>query len=465
MPQSKVISIVSDDEHARLMNEYKIHFDKIEEIVKQTGELLEGNCMYQHCTFNKLPELINKQRNLMTLARVTNRILEVGFNAGHSALCMLMANPSLYIYAIDICWHKYTKLCYDYLNKNFPGRIKFVANHSNAVLGVLEEPPFDVYHIDGGHDLNIANTDFFLIKQHAKNGAIVIWDDVDQQPLHQLWEGYKRDGYVQPFDILPTTVYPHAFGLIKNTDYKIAACSLAVGDNYKKIVRYGQKGKKLYCEKYGYDYFDDEDVYDTSRAPAWSKVNLILRYLRHPNAYDYVVWLDADTHIMNRDTSLLQLIKELCKDKDITFAQDWKMINTGVMFIKNTPWSREFFTTLYEQTDFLNSHDWEQSAIKHMYDTNILEAKTHINVLPLHLQNRINSYWFNYNYGDFLLHFPGCFRDGVSNGLGSSMDTYCPIKKDDESDESHLNRVHWLQYESKKYAEDRLQAYKATEGK
>jgi hypothetical protein len=169
------------------------------------------------------------------------------------------------------------------------------------------------------------------------------------------------------------------------------------------------------------------------------------------------VWIDGDTLIMNDEIKLENLIMDLSKNMDIMVAQDWTMLNTGVMFVKNSEWSRKFLELVYDQTEFLNHPNWEQGAFIHLLENNEMEAKSHINVLPLSHQNQFNSYWYSYNYRDFILHFPGCWRDNNDYGLPVCMEKFCPIKKDEEDEESFQRRLHWLEHESKNEANRMLQ--------
>ena len=59
---------------------------------------------------------------------------------------------------------------------------------------------------------------------------------------------------------------------------KFAILTLAIGDQYKKTVQPSQQTKKEYCARHGYEYIDDESVYDPSRPIAWSKILLIKKY-------------------------------------------------------------------------------------------------------------------------------------------------------------------------------------------
>ena len=63
------IDIISKDEYEQVIAQYKNHFDKILEIVKKSGESLEGNCFYLHNRFETDDDLLHKQINLFSIAR------------------------------------------------------------------------------------------------------------------------------------------------------------------------------------------------------------------------------------------------------------------------------------------------------------------------------------------------------------------------------------------------------------
>lgn len=459
------MEIISQDDYIELINSNKHHFKNLIEIVQKSGDILEGDCMYEHLTFTRKPELLPKQRNLHTVAKSGNKIIEIGFNAGNSALLFLLANPNAYLWCFDICQHSYTRPCFQYLYDNFGQRLSLYAGSSiDTVPAFLRSHPnqtYDIFHIDGSHDRNIANIDFFTCFDLAHHQSIMIWDDVDIPDLKQLWNGYISMGKVFPISLLPTPMYSHAIGLVWKPKIKIAVCSLTIGEQYKDITKYGRKSKVLYCQKYGYDFFDEETDVDHNRAPAWSKINILRKHLRD---YEYLVWMDGDTLLMNDKIKLEQLILEYSNGKDITVAQDWTMINTGVMLVKNTEWTMKFLDLIYDQIQFMNHNNWEQGAFINLLENNISDSKNHINVLPLGLQNKLNSYWFTYYFNDcFILHFPGCWRENVEHGLSIVMNKYCPIQMDHETPEQHQARMNWLEHTSRNDIDDELKRWKSLE--
>jgi predicted O-methyltransferase YrrM len=69
---------------------------------------------------------------------MSTTILEIGFNAGHSAACFLMANPNVKILCIDINTSSYTLPCFRYLKSIFNDRIYFIESNSNNLVNVLD---------------------------------------------------------------------------------------------------------------------------------------------------------------------------------------------------------------------------------------------------------------------------------------------------------------------------------------
>lgn len=153
-------------------------------IVEDSHEPLEGNIFYEHhgtdfTSFN--PRFLDKRRSLAIFSIANQRILEIGFNAGFSSLLLLTMNKELSITALDICAHKYTEPCFNYLRSQFGDRIRLIKGNSLTVLPVSlnNDNNFTGYHIDGGHGVDIAEADLVNILSVAKNGSVICFDDTD----------------------------------------------------------------------------------------------------------------------------------------------------------------------------------------------------------------------------------------------------------------------------------------------
>lgn len=201
------------EDYKKIINKNKIIFDTLDVICNQSGELIEGNCFTEHLNIhNKIPQLINKQLNHYNLGKNASNIMEIGFNAGHSCLIYLLSNPDSKITIFDLCSHKYTIPCFEYLDSVFPNRLQLY--EGDSTISVPEyfnnnnNVKFDLIHIDGGHEGDIPEKDFYNSLKLASN--IIIWDDTQDYRLNQMFNDFVNKKLVQEvLTHLPTTIYEH----------------------------------------------------------------------------------------------------------------------------------------------------------------------------------------------------------------------------------------------------------------
>eukprot|EP00435_Cladocopium_sp_Y103_P049797 s1270_g15.t1 len=142
-------------------------FEELQTCVQASGEPCEGSIMHTWNSFAPVPEMKSKQRNLFHLAQQAGegaKILEVGFNAGHSVCLMMLANPTSKVITFDLCEHHYTKPCVEALKRFFgPHRLELVEGSSADTLPRFhrQQPDvqFDLFHVDGGHQYQQALAD------------------------------------------------------------------------------------------------------------------------------------------------------------------------------------------------------------------------------------------------------------------------------------------------------------------
>jgi hypothetical protein len=173
------------------------------------------------------------------------------------------------------------------------------------------------------------------------------------------------------------------------------------------------------------------------RPPAWSKLTTMLTHIKS-NAYDYVLYLDMDIVIMNPYISLEEIIHRAPLNQDFVMTGDWAGLNTGIMFARNSEFSKWFLQAAWDQEQLVGKYasngrkipfNFEQRAFHFMLDTdfwrerkmptyrgNITELRRHFTVLP---QCALNSYLMHpleprgdrevshYVEGDFLIHQAG----------------------------------------------------------
>lgn len=160
-------------------------------IIKNSGELLEGNIFMFHQTTTYTDAFLNKAKNIsnLVLNRNIKNVMEIGFNSGFSTLLMLFSNPELKITCFDLGEHKYTLPCYKVLKELFGDRINIIIGDSMKTLPKIQDK-YDLIHIDGGHTVEVAESDIIQSYRLSKNRTILIMDDYDFQHLHTLWDKY-----------------------------------------------------------------------------------------------------------------------------------------------------------------------------------------------------------------------------------------------------------------------------------
>jgi len=159
-------------------------------IINDCGELLEGNIFMLRST-QYTDVFLNKTKNISNLLLNKNikNVMEIGFNSGFSTLLMLLTNPNIVITCVDLGEHKYTIPCYKKLKETFGERIHLIIGDSTETLQYINNV-YDLIHIDGGHTIEVANSDIINSYRLSKKGTILIMDDYDFSDLHQLWDSY-----------------------------------------------------------------------------------------------------------------------------------------------------------------------------------------------------------------------------------------------------------------------------------
>ena len=173
------------------------HVKKLQELVEATGEPCEGNVFwFQHQHGGEVSEFLTKRLNLFNYSQKAKTILEIGFNAGHSCLLYLVANPTSTVELFDIGWHTYTRPCFEYLDSQFPGRIQIHYGDSRQVLPEYISKnvgrTFDLIHVDGGHDEPVVRSDILNVMHFCRPDTVVISDDDNLPIIYSMNRKYFR---------------------------------------------------------------------------------------------------------------------------------------------------------------------------------------------------------------------------------------------------------------------------------
>lgn len=147
----------------------------------------------------QIPGQVARLRSFVTQGR-PRLILEIGFNAGHSAEIFLTASPDARLLSFDLGRVAAVAAGKAYIDARHPRRHTLVVGDSTlslpAFAAICPEVRCDLLFIDGGHSYEVARADIGHCAGLAAPGALVAVDDTVFTPA---WE--------QPYTIGPTRAW------------------------------------------------------------------------------------------------------------------------------------------------------------------------------------------------------------------------------------------------------------------
>ncbi len=199
--------------------------------------------------------------------------------------------------------------------------------------------------------------------------------------------------------------------------------TLAIGNDYRKALSKALRSKQFYADKHGYRYWQGNETYwDRERPISWSKIPFLLSCLKEIPENE-LVWLsDADVLITNPELDFEDhVVPLLPRHKDMLMTFDsCGHVNAGNILMRNTPWVRDFWKRVYEQTDCIYHIWWENAGILKLMETNLSDAEK---IFVTHECKKFNAYLMGlpgaplWEQGDFLVHFAGVYDAKKMNSL------------------------------------------------
>lgn len=172
-----------------------------------------------------------------------------------------------------------------------------------------------------------------------------------------------------------------------SSDTKILIISY---DNRKDLeyLKLHNKNIETYCDKWkniNYKFYDKSE-----RNNYWSKMYLVYENLL-TNNYDYVMWLDTDTMIVNQEIDLKKILNLYLSDifigTDDGYLLSDNFLNAGIFVIKNSPIGIKFIEDCISYYETSNCNNKNNSDLNGIYSYTCYEQGT--------INNLINNKYFN----------------------------------------------------------------------
>ncbi len=153
-----------------------------------------------------------KQCGFVAALEGRKRLLEIGFNAGFSALLALASNDDIVVHAVDLGEHSYTTRCFEYLQGVYGQRVHLKIGSSFDVVPLMGGG-FDAAHVDGDHSVAGMVRDFRNVASKLLIGGVIIFDDTNIVDFANYLLG-EFGKSLAPLPQLPQGVFAHTVAML-----------------------------------------------------------------------------------------------------------------------------------------------------------------------------------------------------------------------------------------------------------
>lgn len=150
-------------------------------------------------------------RDLLEKNPSVTRIIEIGFNGGHSSCVFLSARDDITVVSFDLGFHGYVTRAKQYIDQTFPGRHTLVLGDSRETVPAYraDHPAemFNLAFVDGGHEYEVASADLRNILPMTHPAGLIVMDDLKTwknygRGPNQAWHEAKEEGIVSELELL-----------------------------------------------------------------------------------------------------------------------------------------------------------------------------------------------------------------------------------------------------------------------
>jgi len=194
---------------------------------------------------------------------------------------------------------------------------------------------------------------------------------------------------------------------------KLLFCSLSDRPQLSQILF---EHLQSYCDRHDYKCVLEHKSLCNERAPAWSKILLLQREMKNNPDYEYVIWVDDDILITNKNKNFEDFINN-AKEANIIVSEDALKsypMNTGIIICKNDEQSLNYLQYIWQLCEkYPNSKYgglWEQDIMTRDYNQN--PNQKIIKILPYRtIQTFYRTSNPDWRPSDFSAHFTGMSMD------------------------------------------------------
>jgi hypothetical protein len=189
------------------------HLVNLANIVIRSGDKIEENIISQTGTLEPCLEFYAKQLNMFWCGKTAtpNKICEIGFNAGHSAMILLLGREKtpLNFTIFDIGHHIYTLPCMNYIASEYSNvQFEYIQGDSTVYIPKWLETnqfhigQYDLVHVDGGRGEVCVMSDMKYADLLTHVNGIIIVNETNQKLINATVELYLATGRYVELNVL-----------------------------------------------------------------------------------------------------------------------------------------------------------------------------------------------------------------------------------------------------------------------